>query len=274
MSIGRILMEMGKLTPDDIENVLRVQNEKNLRFGEAAALLGLISDVDMQQVLFRQFGYSSLQPGDAPFPLELVAAYRPFDPNVETLRAVRNQLTLLWFSRGHKALSVASINSGEGASFVVANLAVLFSQLGENTLLIDANLRNPRQHEIFSLTQRQGLSDVLVKRAGLETIVPSTHFDKLSVLTAGTIPPNPQELVSAAPFAALYEIMASRFDVILYDVAAFAVGADGLAACAGTGGGMLLVAHKDKTRMADIHAVGSRLATGGVEIVGSVLLDF
>jgi len=180
---------------------------------------------------------------------------------------------LLWFSRGKKALSIAGLDADEDSRFLAANLAILFSQLGENTLLVDTNLRNPRQHEIFGMKQSLGLSDVLSKRAGLEVIVSTAHFEKLSLLTAGTVPPNPQELVGSAAFTALYEILAHRYDVILYDVAPLKLGADALSIAATTGGGMLMAVRRDDARVADIHAVNRRLGTSGVDIVGAVLLE-
>lgn len=273
-SIGRMLLESGKLTPEDAERVLRLQKERGIRFGDAAQLLGLITEADIQQVLARQFDYPYLQPGQGKYPAELVAAYQPFSAQVEILRAVRSQLMLRWFAAGRKALAVASINSGEGASLFSANLAVVFSQLGERTLLVDANLRRPRQHEIFNLGNKQGLSDVLAGRAAaIDVISKVESFVDLSVLPAGTLPPNPQELLSRASFGELSDSLVSQFDVVLFDTAAFSTGADTLAIAA-RAGGVLLIAHKNNTRMADINATGEQLGRIGAEVVGSVLVDF
>lgn len=273
-SIGRILLELGKLTPEDVERVLRLQKERGIRFGDAAQRLGLITEADIQQVLARQFDYPCLQPGQGKYPAELVAAYQPFSAQVEILRAVRSQLMLRWFAAGRKTLAVASINSGEGASLFTANLAVVFSQLGERTLLVDANLRRPRQHEIFNLGNKQGLSDVLAGRAAAMDVISRVEsFVDLSVLPAGTLPPNPQELLSRASFGELNESLVSQFDVVLSDTAAFSTGADTLAIAA-RAGGVLLVAHKNNTRMADISATSEQLGRIGAEVVGSVLVDF
>lgn len=272
-NMGRTLLEMGKINPEDAEKVLRMQKEQGLRFGEAAQRLGLINEADIQQALARQFDYPYLSSGSGKFPVELVAAYQPFNPQVETLRAVRSQLMLRWFATGRKALAVVGVNSGEGASFLAANLAVVFSQLGEHTLLVDANLRGPRQHEIFDLKGKQGLSDVLAGRAGLDAIAKIDSFVDLSVLPAGTLPPNPQELVSRASFGDLNENLMSRFDTILYDAPAFSVGSDALA-IASKVGGVLLVARMNKTRLADIQLMNEQLSCSGAEVVGTVLVDF
>ncbi|NRR31612.1 chain length determinant protein tyrosine kinase EpsG [Oxalobacteraceae bacterium] len=272
-SIGGLLLESGKIRPEDAERVLRMQKELGIRFGEAAQRLGLITDADIQQVLARQFDYPYLQEGEAKYSSQLSAAYQPFSPQVETLRAVRSQLMLRWFARGRKSLVVAGINNGDGVSMLAANLAVVFSQLGENTLLVDANMRKPTQHNIFDLKGRQGLSDVLAGRAGFDAIDRIDSFVSLSVLTAGTLPPNPQELVSRASFANLNTDLQARYDVVLYDVPALASASDVLAIAARSGG-VLLVARKNHTMLDDVQTMSEKLRHSGAEVVGSVLVDF
>ncbi|KAB8054429.1 chain length determinant protein tyrosine kinase EpsG [Janthinobacterium sp. FT14W] len=272
-SIGGLLLESGKITPENAERVLRMQKELGIRFGEAALRLGLITEADIEQVLARQFDYPYLQPGAGKYPQELVAAYQPFSHQVETLRAVRSQLMLRWFARGSKSLVVLGMEPGDGASLFAANLAVVFSQLGEHTLLVDANLRAPRQQEIFDLKTRQGLSDVLAGRAELDIIAKVDSFVALSVLAAGTLPPNPQELLSRSSFVTLNKQLESRYDVVLYDVPAYATGSDALAVAA-RAGGVLLVARKNKTPMADVAAMSEQMTHSGAQVVGSVMVDF
>ncbi|NHZ78548.1 chain length determinant protein tyrosine kinase EpsG [Massilia sp. CCM 8695] len=272
-SIGHMLLESGKITPENAERVLRMQKELGIRFGEAAQRLGLINEADIQQVLARQFDYPYLQPGEGSYSPHLVAAYDPFSPQVETLRAVRSQLMLRWFARGRKSLTVVGIDRGDGASLFAANLAVVFSQLGEHTLLVDANLRTPAQHTIFNISGKQGLSDVLAGRADLDVTAHVGSFVDLSVLGAGTLPPNPQELLSRSNFAGLNAQLESRYDVTLYDVAASQTGLDALVLAARTGG-VLIVARKNKTHMGDVNALAEQVAQNGAVVVGSVLVDF
>ena len=273
-SMGKVLLDMGKITPEEAERVLRLQKDSGMRFGEAAKSLGLISDADIQLVLARQFDYPYLQPGQGKFPAELVAAFHPFSKQVEVLRNIRSQLMLRWFATGRKTLAIASVNPDEGASLFTANLAVVFSQLGEQTLLIDANLRTPTQQTIFNLPGKQGLSDVLAGRADLTaTISKVDSFVDLSVLQAGTLPPNPQELVSRSSFDELLVGIATRYDVVLLDMSAFSTGSDALAV-ASRAGGVLLVARKNVTSLTDISTVAAQLARNGAEVVGSVMVDY
>jgi len=272
-SIGGLLLASGKINTENAERVLRMQKELGIRFGEAAMRLGLITENDIAQVLARQFDYPYLQEGESGYSPLLVAAFQPFSPQVETLRAVRSQLMLRWFARGHKSLAVVSVDSGDGASLFAANLAVVFSQLGEQTLLVDANMRAPRQHEIFDLKGRLGLSDILAGRAEHDAIARIASFVDLSVLAAGTPPPNPQELLNRSSFAGLNAQLEARYDLVLYDAPAFALSSDALALAARTRG-VLLVARKNHTPLADTMAMADQLRHSGAEVVGSVLVDF
>lgn len=272
---GAILIDAGRLRPEDAERILREQKDKGLRFGEAALRLGLVKDADIQFALSRQFGYSYLQPGERGVSQELVAAYQPFSRQVEELRALRSQLMLRWFTgeAGHGAIAVAGTQRGEGRSYVAANLAVVFSQLGERTLLIDADLRYPRQHALFRLDDKSGLSAWLAGRAGTEAIQSVPGLARLSVLVAGAVPPNPQELLGRAQFAELLAQLAQAYDVILIDTPAIETGADAQTIAA-RAGAALLIARKDHSRLPALQGLASMLSDSGAAVVGSVMNDF
>lgn len=271
--IGDMLVEMGKLALEDVDEILRLQKKHHVLFGTLAASLGMVEESDVRAVLSRQFGHAWLSPQQHALSPELVTAYHPFDPDVEILREVRCQLKSLWFGRGHKALSIAGICEEDRSSFLAANLAILFSQLGERTLLIDANLRKPRLHTVFNLRTRYGMADMLVDRAGMEVLVQAPAFSNLSLLLAGTVPPNPQELVGSSRFAGLHSLLAERFDVIIQDVAPFSVGMDPVVAAGGSGAGILLATRKNKTRAAAVRGASEKITMAGIELVGSVLLE-
>jgi protein-tyrosine kinase len=271
--IGGCLLEAGRLRPGDIERILCLQSELGVRFGEAARRLGLVSEAEIEQVLALQFDYPYLPLGPGLYSPYLLAAHAPFSDPVEALRAVRSQLMLRWFDRGRKSLVLVGINGGDGASLFAANLAVVFAQLGERTLLVDANLRQPGQNQIFDLKSKSGLSDLLAGRAELDVIDRIDALAGLHVLQAGTLPPNPHELLSRTSFADLHALLETRFDVVLYDVAPYMLGSDALAIAARSGG-VLMLARRNRTLLAELDAAGEQMAGGGVEIVGSVMLEF
>ena len=273
-SIGALLVDGGKLSSAGAEAVLRHARTHGLRFGDAAVALGMATPTDVQHALAMQFDYPYLAADDASISKEAVAAFAPFSPPVEALRALRTQLMLRWFGTepAHRALAVVSPARREGRSYVAANLAVVFSQLGERTLLVDADLRAPRQHEIFGLGDRVGLSALLSGRAGDGAIQRIDRLLALSVLPAGATPPNPQELLGRPAFGLLLEELAMRFDVILLDTPAAEVGAD-LQAVAAVARGVMLVTRRNATRVGAALELTAELRGAGASVVGAVLND-
>jgi protein-tyrosine kinase len=271
-SIGALLVDGGKLSPADAEAVLRHAREKGLRFGDAAVKLGLVTSADVQHALARQFDYPYLAQSDGSLGRELIAAFAPFSSPVEALRALRTQLVLRWFDAEppRKTLAIVSAKRRDGRSYVAANLAVVFSQLGEKTLLVDADLRNPRLHAIFGLSDRVGLSALLSGRGSAEAIVRIPNLAGLSVLPAGATPPNPLELLARTAFPMLLQELSVRYDVILIDTPAVALGADYQSVSAAAGGA-LLVARRDVTRSADAQAISAVVAQTGAAVVGALL---
>lgn len=272
-SIGAILIDNGRLTPDAAERILKLQKEQGLRFGDAAIQLGLLTEADIQQALSRQYDYPYLMPGDERVSEEVVAAFKPFSPIVEQLRAVRSQLMLRWFDAdvGHKTLAVVSASRADGRSFTAANLAVVFSQLGERTLLIDADLRNPSQHQLFRLENKLGLSSLLAGRAELaEAVIRIPGLIDLSVLPAGATPPNPQELLARPVFNALMATAAGQYDIVIVDTPAGTETADSQTIAARTRGAVV-VARRNATSSPALQVFVTSLQHSGVTVVGSVL---
>jgi protein-tyrosine kinase len=270
--IGAILIDEGKLTASDAEQVLARQRELGWRFGEAAIELNLITDSDLRQALAKQYEFPYLVSGPDGVSKELVAAWDPFHPTVEELRIVRTQLLMRWFNpeAGRRTLAIASACPREGRSFVAANLAVVFSQLGQRTLLIDADFRAPRQQSIFNIPDRFGLSSVLSGRSDLSAALPVSGLTGLSVLPAGPVPPNPLELLSRASFAALLAKAQLEYDTVLIDTPPAAQYAD--AACiAFRAGDALLVARQDHTPVAQSEHAVRELADASARIVGTVM---
>ena len=271
--MGAILVDAGRLSQGNTERILGFQRESGLRFGESGRVLGLLTDDDVRFALSVQFHYSYVTP-DSNLSRELIAAYQPASSAAEQLRMLRSQLMLRWFdsSTHRKALAVVSAGSGEGRSYLAANLAIVFSQLGERTLLIDADMRVPRQHNLFNLGKRAGLSDMLVGRAGAETVVGIAELPGLSVLSAGAIPPNPQELLGRHNFTELLVSLGKDFDVMIIDTPPASACADAHTVAVRSGAA-LIVARQDKSSMTQLAKLTHSLREFGVTLVGSVLND-
>lgn len=271
--IGRLLLQLGKITYEDTERIVELQQKEGILFGDAAMQLGLINSDDIQQVVAMQFNYHYLQAGQSNCSRELVAAYEPFSDEVESFRALRSQLMMRWFKEGHRTLAFVSPNTGAGVSYLVSNLAVVFSQLGAKTLLIDANMRKPAQQKIFNLEHQIGLSDIIVGRGGMNAIRPVETIQDLYVLTSGTVPPNPQELLGRASFSYLMKIVSETYDVVLIDTPPILESADAHAVVEQTGGAMI-VSKLNKTRVDDVARIRSQLEVTGASIVGAIINEF
>lgn len=270
-TIGELLLRAGKLDEAAIAQVLSAQRDSGRRFGEIAVSLGLLREADLQLALARQF---DLAGGDASANLDaaLFAARESSGERVEALRRLRGELKLRCFKAEPRPLAVVAPRAGPDAGALAANLALAFAQIGERTLLIDANLRNARQHQLFALPQREGLSNLLIGRLPLaEALAPVRGFPNLSVLCAGAPAPNPHELLSRDSLATLMEAVAVNFDIVIVECPPALEFADAqiiAAAC----GSCMLVAQRDRTRIDDIEAVKSMLAPTGTPLVGGVVL--
>jgi receptor protein-tyrosine kinase len=279
-SLGAILVEDGKLSNKEIERVLDVQRREGVRFGEAAVRLGLVTDDEVRYALAKQYDFPHFSPGtqvpgnDGPS-RELVAAFAPFHPRTEELRALRTQLLIRWYNReqGRNTLVVTSPATGEGRSYIAANLAIVFSQLGARTLLVDADLRKPRQHEIFRLPAGHGLSTLLAGRTDQNSTFPVPGLQRMSVLPAGPLPPNPQELLSRPAFGALLTELQSLYDVVILDTPPAAQYAD-VQSIVFRARDAIVVARKNHTAVASTNKVVHELTATGARVVGTVINDY
>lgn len=271
-NIGKLLQDAGRLKPQDMERVLKLQQEQNLRFGEAAQKLGLVTEADIQHALSQQFEYPYIPAAEAGMSPELTAATAPYSKEAEALRSVRSELLLRWFNEGRKTLAIGSTRADEGASYLAANLAVLFAQMGRKVLLIDANMRQPHQQEIFHLGNGMGLSDILAERVPSVQVRAVKTFQTLSLLPAGSPPPNPVELLTRPTFGALLTGLETSYDIILLDTAPSQLSSD-FQMVAARAGGMLIATRRNVSRLAPLAELKEKILFTGAQVVGAVVLD-
>jgi len=271
-NIGKLLQDAGKLQPHDLERVLNLQQSDNLRFGEAAQKLGLVTEDDIRQALSQQFEYPYVPAAEAGLNPELVAATAPYGKEAEALRSLRSELLLRWFKEGRKTLAIGSVRDDEGASMLAANLAILFAQMGRRVVLVDADMRTPRQQGIFSLDNSMGLSDILAERTPSVKAHGVKPFQTLNILPAGSPPPNPAELLARPSFGALLAGLEASYDIVLIDTAPAQRSSD-FQLVAARVGGMLLATRRNVSRLGRLAEMKDKITLTGAQIVGAVVLN-
>ncbi len=121
---------------------------------------------------------------------------------------------------GSRSILVTSTGPGEGKSVVASNLAISLAQAGQRVLLIDADMRKPKSHQIFAVAQEPGLSNLLVGNAKASESVRKTAVAGLCLLTAGRVPPNPAELIGSHRFRDFLNSLKEHFDWVVNRFAA------------------------------------------------------
>ena len=175
------------------------------------------------------------------------------------------------FEKGRRALSIVSPISGSGSTYVAANLSITLAQIGLSVCLVDANLRVPRIHEIFDMSDAvRGLSDVLRDNDARQELIVESRFPGLAILPVGRIPPNPQELLSGRIFVNLITQILREYDITIFDTPAANTCADGRLIAARVGSA-LMVTRANHTLAHDVQVLSGELKSFGCELVGSVL---
>ncbi|MGM1050382.1 MAG: CpsD/CapB family tyrosine-protein kinase [Bacillota bacterium] len=147
----------------------------------------------------------------------LIASMNPKSPISEEYRLLRTKIPFSSKDIELKTIMVTSSQTGEGKSTTISNLAVTYAQEGKKVLLIDADLRKPSLHRIFSQLNHQGLSTLLAGQSSVEEAIRKTSISQLSLLPSGPISVNPSELIDSLAMLELLEQMKEQYDVILMD---------------------------------------------------------
>jgi len=282
------------LSGPDIERITESMRALRESFCEAAVQLKLATREDINDVLHHVRDHSrgnqagviesairgaqggtalTVRQGVARLSSVLIHAREADNVRSEKIRALRTELMLLNDSgqRGN-VLALVSPGRAEGRSLLCAELAIAFAQLGRRTLLIDADLRHPRQHVLFTAENQWGLAQALDLGEA-----PYLHavdgLPELAVLVSGTAPPNPLELVSHRRFERLITDLRRQFDFIVIDTPAVSLYSDALQIAA-LAKRVLALSRAESTSLQSMREMLRRLAATQSKIVGAVISRF
>jgi receptor protein-tyrosine kinase len=270
LHIASHLVRQCGLSADDLRRIRAAMESFDLGFGEAALRLGLATQADVdgagQQVKPEERA-ARARPDPT---LPLLAD--PFSPHSERLRALCTELQLRREGNECNAFAVISAARHEGRSWLAAEVAIALSELGQPTLLVDADLRNPSQHTLFGLPQEGGLSDALLDRSApdIQSVQGLPH---LFVLTAGRSVTRPVEVLSDPLVGDLLVGWKRRYQHVVYDTTAVTGTSDALTLMLQVARALLLVRYR-KTRTAEARDVVRRLGAGRASVLGSVVARF
>lgn len=150
---------------------------------------------------------------------ELIVNKYPKSVVSEGIKSLRTNLQFSSIDKNVKSILITSSIPGEGKSFISANLATAFAQTGKNVLLVDCDMRKGRQHKIFNVSNARGYSNLLIDdfKNNYSSYIKNTEVKNLYLLTCGTVPPNPSELLNSDRNKELFKFLTSKFDIVIFD---------------------------------------------------------
>ena len=271
--IEREIIAAGGLNPRQIAQARALQRGHDSSFADAAIALGLIRRDHLLQALSKHFNYPILSPtnGARRFSRELVVGFDAFGSQAEAVRSMRTALAANAIEAKTNSIAFVGPRTGVGVSYICANIAMSLAQAGLRTLLVDANLRRPRAGQMFGLDRtRDGLVEAINYRTIDALPIADNVVPNLSILTAGLMPPNPQELLISPEFAAITQGLRHSFGIVLYDTTDTEECVDGLIVAARVGAAVI-VARRHKTGMAEVRKLSNALRGRNCAVLGSVL---
>jgi len=293
--IADALVLLYKLPEEAIDSIHQAKKALGLGFHEAALHTGLVSqhELDEADELIRRHSRHDgrgiieealrrrpnprevvvwqgerLHPGK-----ELILAHDPYCERSETIRSLRTELLMRTNGRRSAGMfAILSASGGEGRSQLAAELAIAFAQLGSRTLLVDADLRRPRQHLLFGADNSIGLAQSLVEGSpprlyGIEGL------QQMALLTSGALPPNPLELLSANRFERTVTEWRRSYEFVVMDTPPLSKYSDGLAV-ASVAGNVVVLGRTNSTSFNMFNEMRRKLDTTNAWVVGAVMNSF
>src|SRR5690606_31147298 len=198
------------------------------------------------------------------------------DPRSAFAEAYRSVRTALQFSTDHgvpKVLLVTSASASEGKSTTATTLARNFAQLGKRVLLIEADLRNPSLHRVMGVRSDTGLSSLLAGAASASQVIMDTDDERLKLILAGPLPPNPAELLSGSRLLSMLTVAAEKYDQVIIDGPPV-LGIADAPTLSNVAGGTLMVVQAGETRIKTAQTALKRLAAARAHVIGAVLTHY
>jgi capsular exopolysaccharide synthesis family protein len=202
---------------------------------------------------------------------KLISSQDPFSPISEAYRRIRSNIQFTSIDQPAKSIMVTSAAPGEGKSLTVANLGITMAQSGLKTIIVDTDLRRPVQHQIFTVPNLEGLTDLLrAPESDLNSHLLDTKIENLQVITCGQLPPNPADLLGSQRMGQFMAKLQEMADVVIYDSPPAAAATDA-AVLSNRVDGVVLVIEVGQTPRDIAGQAVKDLQRAGANILGGVL---
>jgi protein-tyrosine kinase len=294
--VQNALVQLYSLSNEAVESINELTQSLHLRFAEAALHAGLITQDQLEEAtdwirhrpmqpsvgiieeVLRRKGSQrrelvlwegpKLRPGE-----QLISAHYPNDPRTESIRSLATELLLRTRNTGGGIIPLVSPCASEGRSQLAAELAIAFAHLGRRTLLVDADLRRPRQHVLFGAENESGLAQVLAEPRTRMHLNGIEALPQMALLTAGVPPPNPLELLSGMRFERLTAEWRRSFEFVILDTPPAAESSDAIAV-ASAAGNVLVLSRANVTPFIALKEMARKLETTRARTLGAVIGRF
>lgn len=200
---------------------------------------------------------------------EVISLISPKSPATEAYRTLHTNIQFSGLDDTIQTLTITSPGPSEGKSTTSVNLAVTYAQSGKKVLLVDADLRRPKLHKFFNLSNSRGLTNVVASRLEISEVVQSVK-ENFSILTTGPIPPNSVELLSSRAMNHFFEKAKEKYDIIIYDTPPVGVVTDAALLATKTDGTLLVVA-SGKTQIELTKQAKDHLEKVNARILGAIV---
>ena len=203
----------------------------------------------------------------------LVTVQHPRSPISEAFRSLRTNLQFAGVETPVRTLLVTSPSPSDGKTTIVANLASVIAQNGRNVVIVDADLRRPRIHKMFQLSNRVGLTDQFIRAQDrFDGSLKSTGVANLNAITSGNLPPNPSELLSSGRMSEILKLLRDQFNTVIIDSPPILLVTDAMV-LAQRVDGVLLVVKPSVTKWASLRQAIEQLQRVKANLLGIVVND-
>ncbi|MFO7890472.1 MAG: polysaccharide biosynthesis tyrosine autokinase [bacterium] len=175
--------------------------------------------------------------------IHLISDMKPKSPPLESYSSLRSNLNFTAVDRNIESMVISSPNPMEGKTITTANLGISYALLGHKVLIVDADMRKPKLHQLFKIKSKPGIMEHLVENTAFDKIVHDTKIKGLQIIPCGEMPPNPAELIASRRMKELIKSLSQAFDLVIYDSAPILPVTDTVILASRTDGLLLVVKH-------------------------------